>query len=89
MKGFQCVRFIIFSLRRDASITLWNEVLIGKMASKVRERETLIMETIFRDHPSFGVNTLNPERIAGNRNAFKNATIEGGDVEIANDQSYW
>jgi arginine deiminase len=75
-----------FLFTRDASITLWNEVLIGKMASKVRERETLIMETIFRDHPSFGVNTLNPERIAGGRNAFKNATIEGGDVEIANDQ---
>ena len=51
-----------FLFTRDSAITLWNEVLIGKMASKVRERESLIMETIFRDHPSFGVKTINPER---------------------------
>jgi arginine deiminase len=75
-----------FLFTRDAAISLWNEVLIGRMASKVRERETLIMETIFRDHPLFGVKTINPERIAGVRTGFKNATIEGGDVEIASDQ---
>lgn len=74
-----------FLFTRDSAISLWNEVLIGKMASKVRERESLIMEAIFRDHPSFGVSTINPERIAGNRNGFRNATIEGGDVEIANE----
>ena len=70
---------------RDSAISFWNDVLIGKMASKVRERESLIMETIFRDHPIFSVNTINPERVAGGRNAFRNATIEGGDVEIANE----
>ncbi len=74
-----------FLFTRDSAISFWNEVLIGKMASKVRERESLIMETIFRDHPAFGVNTINPERVAGGRNAFQNATIEGGDVEIANE----
>jgi len=74
-----------FLFTRDAAISLWNEVLIGKMASKVRERESLIMETIFRDHPSFGVPTINPERVAAGRPAFKNATIEGGDVEIASE----
>ncbi len=74
-----------FLFTRDAAISFWNEVLIGKMASKERERESLIMETIFRDHPSFGVSTINPERVAGGRKAFKNATIEGGDVEIANE----
>ena len=75
-----------FLFTRDAAISMGNEVLIGRMASKVRERETLIMEAIFRDHPAFGVNTINPERVAGSRNNFKNATIEGGDVEIANEQ---
>jgi arginine deiminase len=75
-----------FIFTRDSAISFWNEVLIGKMASKVRERESLIMETIFRDHPLFGVSTINPERVAGGRNAFKNATIEGGDVQIANEQ---
>jgi len=70
---------------RDSAISLHNEVLIGKMASKVRERESLIMEAIFRDHPAFGVPTINPEHIAIRRNGFRNATIEGGDVEIANE----
>ncbi|MCX6221482.1 MAG: arginine deiminase family protein [Bacteroidia bacterium] len=74
-----------FLFTRDSAMTIWNEVLIGKMASKVRERESLIMETIFRDHPFFGVPTINPERVAGGRNAFRNATIEGGDVEIASE----
>lgn len=74
-----------FIFTRDSAIAIWNDILIGKMASKVRERESLIMETIFRDHPLFGVNTINPERVAGSRSAFRNATIEGGDVEIANE----
>ena len=74
-----------FIFTRDSAISIWNDVLIGKMASKVRERESLIMETIFRDHPFFGVNTINPERVAGGRSAFRNATIEGGDVLIANE----
>ncbi len=74
-----------FLFTRDSAITIGNEVLIGKMASKVRERETIIMETIFRDHPAFDVSTINPERVAVGRNAYKNATIEGGDVEIANE----
>ncbi|HEY5511091.1 MAG TPA: arginine deiminase family protein [Prolixibacteraceae bacterium] len=74
-----------FIFTRDSAFTFWNNILIGKMASKVRERESLIMETIFRDHPLFGVNTINPEQVAGRRNAFKNATIEGGDVQIVNE----
>ena len=74
-----------FVFTRDSAISFWNEVLIGKMATKVRERESLIMETIFRDHPDFGVTTINPEFVAGGRSAFKNASIEGGDVEIANE----
>jgi arginine deiminase len=75
-----------FLFTRDSAMTLWNEVLIGKMASKIRERESLIMETIFRDHPSFGVSTINPERVAGGRSAFKNVSIEGGDLEIVNEE---
>ena len=74
-----------FLFTRDSAMTIWNDVLIGKMASKVRERESLIMDAIFRDHPSFGVPTINPERVAGGRNAFRNATIEGGDIEIASE----
>jgi arginine deiminase len=68
---------------RDASMTLWDEVLIGKMASKVRERETLIMEAIFKNHPAFGVKTINPALKTESLGNFPNATIEGGDVLIA------
>lgn len=71
-----------FFFTRDASMTLWDEVLIGKMASKVREREALIMETIFQHHPSFGVKTLYPGAPAANPGLFQNATVEGGDLLI-------
>jgi len=74
-----------FLFTRDASMTLWDEVLIGKMASKVRERETLIMEAIFKNHPAFGIKTINPAVLPGNRGSFPNATIEGGDVLIASE----
>ncbi len=72
-----------FLFTRDASMTLWNEVLIGKMASKVRERESLIMDTIFKNHPALGVQTINPVVKTGNMGSFPGATIEGGDVLIA------
>ena len=36
-----------FFFTRDASMTVNNKVLIAKMASKVRDRESLIMENIF------------------------------------------
>jgi len=74
-----------FLFTRDASMTVWDEVLIGKMASKVRERETLIMETIFKNHPAFAVKTINPAALPGNLGGFPNATIEGGDVLIASE----
>ncbi len=74
-----------FLFTRDASMTIWNEVLIGKMASKVRERESLIMEAIFKNHPAFEVKTINPASLSGITGGFPNATIEGGDVLIASE----
>lgn len=74
-----------FLFTRDASMTLWDEVLIGKMAKKVRERESLIMEAIFKHHPSFGVRTINPATPAEECGSFSNATVEGGDVQIASE----
>ena len=72
-----------FLFTRDASMVLWEEVLISKMASKVREREPLIMEAIFKNHPAFNVKTINPSRDIGKFGNFLNVTIEGGDVQIA------
>jgi arginine deiminase len=49
------------------------------MASVVRERESIIMESIYRHHPDFGVETINPAHWPN----IPNATIEGGDVIVA------
>ncbi len=72
-----------FLFTRDASMTLWDDILIGKMARKVRERESLIMEAIFKGHPAFCVKTINLSDPTDHLLKFPNATIEGGDVLIA------
>jgi len=71
-----------FFFTRDASFTLGNEVMIGKMANGVRDRETLIMETIFKHHPIFKAKTVNPVL---SYDKTGKGTIEGGDVIIARD----
>ncbi len=68
-----------FFFMRDASVSIYDEVLISKMANIVRNRESLIMETIFNHHPLFQAKTFNPEK---SRFADK-INIEGGDVLIA------
>ncbi len=60
---------------RDASSSVYNEVLINSMSFKVRERETLIYKFIFEDY--FRANTF----CAQDKNP--NARTEGGDVQIA------
>lgn len=69
-----------FFFTRDASISMGNDVVIGKMASKVRARESRIMEAIFDYNPRFKTNTLNPTNYGGETDKI---TIEGGDVLIA------
>lgn len=71
-----------FFFTRDASISVYNKVLIGKMASTVRDRESTIMDHIFRFHPNFKAETLNPSRII-DTTLKTNVRIEGGDVLIA------
>jgi arginine deiminase len=68
-----------FFFTRDPSVSCHNRVIIGKMANKVRERESLIMEAIFRYHPTFNTSTCNPQ----DHENFKAITLEGGDVIIA------
>ncbi|WP_294139912.1 arginine deiminase family protein [uncultured Sanguibacteroides sp.] len=72
-----------FFFTRDASMSMYNEVLIGKMANAVRDRESVIMQSIFDFTPEFKTQTLNldPACNAANRKC----TIEGGDVLIARD----
>jgi arginine deiminase len=69
-----------FFFMRDASMTVNQNVLIGRMASPVRDRETRIMEAIFNYHPIFTTKTINPARFD---NFNPKITIEGGDVLVA------
>ncbi len=68
-----------FFFTRDASMTIRDKILVGRMSSNVREREADIMESIFKHHPEFGVTTVNPE----NADKFDpKIAIEGGDVLV-------
>ena len=71
-----------FLFTRDASMSMYDKVLIGKMASNVRERESIIMDYIFTHHPNFKVETVNTAHFDDLRNN-KDIRIEGGDVLIA------
>ena len=69
-----------FFFTRDASVALGNQVLISKMASRVRDREALIMQAIFDYHPRFRVQTIHPDEGAANRGDI---SMEGGDLLVA------
>lgn len=68
-----------FYFTRDASMSLLEDVLIGRMANKIRERESIIMEAIFNYSGVFNTSTINPAWY----NAGKEIMIEGGDVLVA------
>lgn len=71
-----------FFFTRDAAVAMGNEVLISKMANKVRDREAMIMQVIFDYHPRFRVQTVHPgeEKTAGEK-----ISIEGGDLLLASE----
>ncbi len=70
-----------FYFTRDASVTIGNNALICKMANKVRVRESLIMEAIFKGSGAFDCNVIN----AYDFNFPGNVHMEGGDILIARD----
>lgn len=69
-----------FFFTRDAAISMYNKVLVGKMASPVRIRESQIMEAIFDYYPAFHTSTFNAHSNGTNCDKI---SIEGGDVLIA------
>lgn len=78
-KEFEEERFMLKPLynlffTRDASSSVYDNVLIHSMSTKVRDRESYIMESIFKH--LFGAGTINPKLSEG-------AHTEGGDVLIA------
>ncbi|MCG6185990.1 arginine deiminase [Maribellus maritimus] len=68
---------------RDSAMGMNQSMLIGKMANPVRERETLIMEAIFKNHPVFETQVVNP--LNNKSSILKSAQIkiEGGDFQVA------
>lgn len=69
-----------FFFTRDASVAILDRVLISRMASRIRDRETYIMDSIFRHHPEFGVKTIQPEQ---SQHFCKDFSFEGGDFLVA------
>lgn len=62
---------------RDASSSVYSKVLINAMRTEVRDRESFIMESIFKN--IFDCETINPKL------SSDTASTEGGDVLIAKD----
>ncbi|MBL1213266.1 MAG: arginine deiminase [Ignavibacteriae bacterium] len=71
-----------FFFTRDSAAAIRKKVLIAKMASKVREREAIIMESIFHNHPMFDLEIVNPVKFPKFTNDI---TIEGGDITVVRD----
>jgi arginine deiminase len=67
-----------FFFARDAAMVVGAQVVLGRMASRVRTRESLIMEAIFEAHPLLAAPPL--VRLVGDRG---DETIEGGDLLVA------
>ncbi len=71
-----------FFFTRDAAMVIYDQVLIGEMANRVRNRESLIMKAIFRNHPDVKSETIAPLDCMDCMDAV---SIEGGDVLIASE----
>lgn len=73
---------------RDASMGMNEKILLGKMANPVRERETLLMESIFQNHPDIETQTISPDSPSKGLPVIPQATIEGGDFQVAKENIY-
>lgn len=65
---------------RDASFTMFGDIIINKMATDVRDRETILLDAIFRNTKLFNTEVVHPVERYTPR---PGGSIEGGDVHIA------
>lgn len=65
-----------FFFTRDSAMSVFDRLFIGKMASRVREREAIIMKAIFTHHPKLKTNIVH----AGTET--ETISFEGGDVLV-------
>ncbi|MCK3686380.1 arginine deiminase family protein [Maribellus sp. YY47] len=73
---------------RDSAMGMNDQMLVGKMANPVRERESVIMDAIFNHHPEIETKVLNPSKPAEGIQISPRSTIEGGDVLIAREDVF-
>lgn len=69
-----------FYFTRDASAIIGNNAVICKMANKVRLRESLIMNAIYKSGLFFDTNIVNMNDISFNN---PKVVVEGGDILVA------
>ena len=67
---------------RDASFTMFDNIMISNMATTVRARECLILNSIYNLHPLFETKVVNPVL---SYDIHGEGTVEGGDVQIIRD----
>lgn len=67
-----------FYFTRDAAVTIGNQALICHMANKVRQRESFIMDAIYRNSGVFECRTID-----ANMTDNPQIIMEGGDILIA------
>ena len=72
-----------FFFTRDASMSMYNNVLVGRMANSIRDRESIIMKSIFDFTPEFKTKTISIP--TANEASPRLRHVEGGDVLIARD----
>ncbi|HDP94170.1 MAG TPA: arginine deiminase [Candidatus Aminicenantes bacterium] len=68
-----------FFFTRDAAVVFGNELIIGRMARRVRDREAVITAAIFSHHPLFSTRMHSPRR----EDNGEPVTLEGGDILVA------
>jgi len=73
---------------RDSAMGMNGNMLIGRMANPVREREAMISDAIFNYHPLFETTTLNPLKPQNGIPFDNKATLEGGDFQVIRDDIY-
>lgn len=71
-----------FYFTRDAAVTIGNNALVCRMANKVRLRESLIMDAIYRESGEFKCDVLDANKLTSDNSSVK---LEGGDIIIVRD----
>ena len=64
---------------RDAVMCVYENVIIGSMAHKVRLTEAMLLRYIFKHHPALGVDDFYYD---GSRKLSDEVTVEGGDILV-------